>query len=116
MLLLASSCKLSRWKRASALFFHFAASLASSAILTFFAELLPKLTLFGPLADVVEGMASLAEASATLPAFGADVEGAVGWIGASDVGGIMAGDDLAFKGTFWPGTFFCLYRNVRLER
>jgi hypothetical protein len=28
----------------------------------------------------------------------------------------MAGDDLAFKGTFWPATFFRLYRNARLER
>jgi hypothetical protein len=28
----------------------------------------------------------------------------------------MAGDDLAFKGAFWPATFFRLYINVRLEK
>jgi hypothetical protein len=68
------------------------------------------------LADVVVGMASLAEASAILLAFGADVEGAVWRIGASGLGGIMAGDDLSFKGTFWPANIFCLYINFRLER
>jgi hypothetical protein len=116
MLLLASSCKLSRWKRASALFLHFEASPASCAIPTFLDELLPKVTFFEPLADVVIGMASLAEASAILLAFGADVKGAIGRIGASGVGGIMAGVDLAFKGTLWLATFFRLYKNVRLER
>jgi hypothetical protein len=65
-------------------------------------------------------MASLAEASAILLAFGADVEGAVGWIGASGVRGIMAGDDLAFKGTFRPVTFFppiqkCQIRKVMMD-
>jgi hypothetical protein len=85
MLLLASSCKLSRWKRASALIFHFAASPASSASLTFLAELLPKVTFFEPLANVAVGMASLAEASSILLAFGADVEGEIGRIGASGV-------------------------------
>jgi hypothetical protein len=46
----------------------------------------------------------------------ADVEGAVWRMGASGVGGIMVGDDLAFKGAFWPATFFHLCINVRLEK
>jgi hypothetical protein len=61
-------------------------------------------------------MASLAEASSILLTFGADVEGVIGRIGASGVGGIMAGYNPDFKGTFRPATFFCQYRNVRLER
>jgi hypothetical protein len=73
-LLLVSSCKPSRWKRASAFFFHFAASLAPTTIPTVF---LPKVTFLGPLAGAVAGMESLAEASAILLAFGAEVEGAV---------------------------------------
>jgi hypothetical protein len=64
----------------------------------------------------VVGMASLAKTLAILLGFGTDVEGAVWRIGASGVGGIMAGDDLAFKGTFWLATFFYLRINVRLER
>jgi hypothetical protein len=91
--LLASSCKPSRWKRASAFFFHFAASPAHVAIPTVFP---PKVTFLGPLAGLVAGMASLAKASAILLAFGAEVEGAVWRMGASGVGGIIAGDGFCF--------------------
>jgi hypothetical protein len=94
-LLLVSSCKPSRWKRASAFFFHFAASSAPTAIPIVFP---PKVTFLGPLAGMVAGMASLAEASAILLPFGAEVEGAVLRMGASGVGGITAGDGLDFKG------------------
>jgi hypothetical protein len=111
-LLLVSSCKPSRWKRASAFFFHFAAFPASTAILTF----PPKVTFLEPLAGVVAVMASLAEASAVLLVFGTDVGGAIWRMGASGVGGIMAGDDFAFKGAFWLASFFCLCINVRLEK
>jgi hypothetical protein len=56
--LLASSCKLSRQKRASAFFFHFAASLTPAAIST---ALPPKVTFLGPyrgnLETVAMGMA-----------------------------------------------------------
>jgi hypothetical protein len=90
--LLASSCKPSRWKRASTFFFHFAASPAHVAIPTVFP---PKVTFLGPLAGLVAGMASLAKASAILLAFGAEV---VWRMGASGVGGIIAGDGFAFKG------------------
>jgi hypothetical protein len=96
-LLLVSSCKPSRWKRASAFFFYFVAFPASTAILTFFP---PKVTFLELLAGVVAGMVSLAEASAVLLIFGADVGGAVWRMGASGIGGIMAGDDFAFKGVF----------------
>jgi hypothetical protein len=73
--LLASSCKLSRWKRASAFFFHLAAPPAPAAISTAF---LPKLTFLVPLAGLMVGTASLAEALAILLAFWAEVEGADG--------------------------------------
>jgi hypothetical protein len=43
-------------------------------------------------------MASLAEASAILLAFGAEVEGADWRVGTSGVGGIIAGDGFAFRG------------------
>jgi hypothetical protein len=72
--LLVSSCKPSIWKRASAFFFHFAASPAPAAIPTVFP---PKVTFLGPLAGLVAGMASLAEVSAILLAFGAEVEEAI---------------------------------------
>jgi hypothetical protein len=71
--LLAASCRLSRWKRASAFFINFVASPAPAAISTVF---LPKVTFLGPLAGLVIGMASLAEASAILLALGSEVEGA----------------------------------------
>jgi hypothetical protein len=61
-------------------------------------------------------MASLAEASAVLLVFGADVGGAVWRMGPSGIEGIMVGDDFAFKGAFWPATFFRLCTNVRLEK
>jgi hypothetical protein len=93
--LLASSCKPSRWKRAFAFFFHLTASSAPAAISIVFP---PKVTFLGPLAGLVVGMASLAEASAILLAFGAEVEGADWRMGASGVGGIIAGDGLAFEG------------------
>jgi hypothetical protein len=57
-------------------------------------------------------MASLAEASAIFFVFGAEVEGAFWRIGASSVGGTMAGDDLAFKGTFGAAIFFLLCKDV----
>jgi hypothetical protein len=60
-------------------------------------------------------MASLAEALAILLAFGAEVEGVVWQVGASGVGGIIAGDGFAFKG-FWPATFLLLCIKSRLER
>jgi hypothetical protein len=60
-------------------------------------------------------MASLAEASAILLVFGAEVEGAVWRIGASGVGAIIAGDGFAFKG-FWPATFILLCIKSRIER
>jgi hypothetical protein len=93
--LLASSCKPSRWKRASAFFFHLAASPAPAAISTVFP---PKVTFLGPLAGLVAGMSSLAEALAILLAFGAEVEGADWQMGASGFGGIIAADGLAFEG------------------
>jgi hypothetical protein len=43
-------------------------------------------------------MASLAEALAILLAFGAEVEGADGRIGASGVGGMIAGNGFALEG------------------
>jgi hypothetical protein len=76
----------------------------------------PKVTFLEPLAGVVAVMASLAEASAILLIFGTDVGGAIWRMGASGVGGIMAGDDFAFKGAFWPASFLCLCINVRLEK
>jgi hypothetical protein len=45
-------------------------------------------------------MASLAEASAVLLVFGADLGEVVWWMGALGVGRIMAGDDFSFKGAF----------------
>jgi hypothetical protein len=38
-----------------------------------------------------------------------EVEGAFWWIGASDVGGIMVGEVLFFKGTLGAANFFLLY-------
>jgi hypothetical protein len=61
-------------------------------------------------------MASLAEASAVLLVLGVGVEGAVWQIGASGIGGIMVGEDFAFKGAFWPATFLRLCINFRLEQ
>jgi hypothetical protein len=58
-------------------------------------------------------MASLAEASAILLTFGAEVERAVWRMGASGVGGIIVGDGFAFKG-FWPATFLLLCIKSRL--
>jgi hypothetical protein len=109
-LLLVSSCKPSRWKRSSAFFFHFTASPARTAIPTVFP---PKVTFLGPLAGMIAGVASLAEALAILLAFGAEVEGAVWRMGVSGVGGIIAGDGLAFKG-FWPAIFLVLCIKFRL--
>jgi hypothetical protein len=43
-------------------------------------------------------MASLAEASTILLAFGAEVEGVDWRMGASGIGGIIVGDGLAFEG------------------
>jgi hypothetical protein len=112
-LLLVSSCKPSRWKRASAFFFHLVAFPASTAKPTF---LPPKVTFLGPLAGVVVGMASLAEASAILLVFGAEVEKAVWQMRASGVGRIIAGDGFAFEGAFWPITFLLLCIKSRLEQ
>jgi hypothetical protein len=109
-LLLVSSCKPSRWKRASAFFFHLAESPAPAAIPTVFP---PKVTFLGPLAGLVAGMASLAEASAILLTFGVEVERAVWLMGASGVGGIIVGDCFTFKG-FWPATFLLLCIKSRL--
>jgi hypothetical protein len=102
--LLASSCRWSRRKRASAFFFHFEASPTPTPISTAFPL---KLTFFGPLAGWAEGPASFAEASAILLAFWAEVEGPVGRIGASGVGGTTTGDGLVFGG-FWPAVFLLL--------
>jgi hypothetical protein len=111
--LLASSYKPSRWKRASALFFNFAASLAPAAIPTVFP---PKFTFLGPLAGLVASMSSLAEASTILLALGPEVEGTDWRMGASGVGGIIAGDaGLAFEG-LWPATFLLLCMRFRLEQ
>jgi hypothetical protein len=55
----------------------------------------------------VEGPASFAKASAILLALWAEVEGPVGRIGASGVGGTAAGDGLVLGG-FWPATFLLL--------
>jgi hypothetical protein len=55
----------------------------------------------------VEGPASFAEASAILLALWAEVEGPVGRIGASGVGGTATGDGLVLGG-FWPATFLLL--------
>jgi hypothetical protein len=60
-------------------------------------------------------MAYLAEALATLLAFGAEVEGAVWRMGTSGIGGIIAGEGFAFKGAFWPAIFLCLCIKPRLE-
>jgi hypothetical protein len=46
--------------------------------------------------------------------FGAEVEGAVWWMGASGIDGITAGDGFAFKG-FCPATFLLLCIKSRLE-
>jgi hypothetical protein len=110
--LLAASCKLSRWKRASAFFFNFAASPVPAAISTVF---LPKVTFLGPLAGLVIGMASLAEDSAILLARGSEVEGADWRMGATGVGGIITGDDFAFVGLL-PATFLLLCKRFRLEQ
>jgi hypothetical protein len=60
-------------------------------------------------------MSSLAEASAILLAFWAEVEGAVWQMGASGVGGIIVGDGFVFK-DFWPATFLLLCTKSRLEQ
>jgi hypothetical protein len=60
-------------------------------------------------------MASLAEASAILLALGSEVEGIDWRIGASGVGGIIAGDGLGFEG-LWPATFLLLCMRFRLEQ
>jgi hypothetical protein len=110
--LLASSCKLSRRKRASAFFFHLAAPLAPAAISTVFP---PKVTFLVPLAGLVASMASLAEATAILLAFWVEVEGVDGRIGASGVGGIIAGDGFALEGLL-PAIFLLLCIKSRLEQ
>jgi hypothetical protein len=94
--LLASSCKPSRWKRASAFFFHLTASPAPAAIPIVFP---PKVTFLGPLARLVAGMAYLSEASAILLAFGTEVEGANWRVGTLGVGGIIAGDGSILYGS-----------------
>jgi hypothetical protein len=55
----------------------------------------------------VEGPTFFAEASAIWLALWAEVEGPVGWTGASGVGGTAAGDGLALGG-FWLATFLLL--------
>jgi hypothetical protein len=110
--LLASSCKPSRWKRASAFFFNFTASLAPAAIPIVFQ---PKVTFLGPLAGLMAGMASLAEASAILLALGLEVEDIDWRMGASGVGGIIARDGLVFEG-LRPATFLLLCMRFRLEK
>jgi hypothetical protein len=55
----------------------------------------------------VEGPASFSGASAILLALWVEVEGPVGRIGASGVGGMAAGDGLVLGG-FWPATFLLL--------
>jgi hypothetical protein len=55
----------------------------------------------------VEGPASFFGASAILLALWVEVEGPVGRIGASGVGGMAAGDGLVLGG-FWPATFLLL--------
>jgi hypothetical protein len=102
--LLASSCKWSRWKRASVFFFHFGASPPPALTSTAFPL---KLTFFVLLAGWVEGPASFAEAPTILLALWAEVEGPVGRTGASGVGGTAAGDGLVLGG-FLPATFLLL--------
>jgi hypothetical protein len=101
-----------KMKEASTRFFHFEVALALYAISPFLDVVPPRTTFSEPPADVVFGMASLAEASAIFFALGVEVEGAFWRIGTSGVSGTMAGDDLAFKGTFGAATFFLLYKNV----
>jgi hypothetical protein len=67
----------------------------------------PKLTFFGPLTGLPEGLASFVEASAILLALWAEEEGPVGRTGASGVGRTTAGDGLVFGG-FWPEVFLLL--------
>jgi hypothetical protein len=55
----------------------------------------------------VEGPSSFFGASAILLALWVEVEGPVGRIGASGVGGMAAGDGLVLGG-FWPATFLLL--------
>jgi hypothetical protein len=73
--LLASSCMPSRWKRAFAFFFHPVAPPVPVVIST---DVPPKLTFFGPLAELSLGMASFAKASVVLLTFWAEIEGPVG--------------------------------------
>jgi hypothetical protein len=108
--LLASFCKLSRRKRASAFFFHFTASLAPAAISTAFP---PKVTFFEPLTGVAVGITSFAEASAILLALRVEVERPEGRTGASGVSGIIAGDGFALGG-FWLAIYLLLYTKSRL--
>jgi hypothetical protein len=60
-------------------------------------------------------MASLAEASTILLAFGVEVEGVDWRMGASGICGIIAGDGLAFEG-LCPASFLLLCIKSRLER
>jgi hypothetical protein len=111
--LLASSCRQSQRKRASTFFFHFEASPTPVAISTAFP---PKLTFFGPLTGLAEGLASFVEASAILLAFWAEVEGPVGRTGASGIGGTIAGDGFVFGG-FWPAVFLlCAKSQIRTSQ
>jgi hypothetical protein len=102
--LLASSCRLSRRKIASAFFFHLAASPTPAPIST---AVLPKLTFFGPLTGLAAGLTSFVGTSAILLAFWAEAEGPAGRTGASGVGGTTAGDGFVFGG-FWPAVFLLL--------
>jgi hypothetical protein len=86
------------------LLFHLAASPTPAPISTAFP---PKLTFFGPLTGLAVGLASFVGASAIFLSFWAEVEGPVGRIGASGVGGTIAGDGFAFGG-FWPAVFLLL--------
>jgi hypothetical protein len=60
-------------------------------------------------------MEFLAKASAILLAFGAEVEGADGRIGASGVGGMIAGDGFALE-SLRPAIFLLLCIKSRLEQ
>jgi hypothetical protein len=66
-----------------------------------------KLTFLALLAGQSDGPAFFSGASAILLTHWVEVEGPVGRIGASGVGGMAAGDGLALGG-FWPGNFLLL--------
>jgi hypothetical protein len=112
--LLASSCRQSRRKRASAFFFHFEASPTPVPISTAF---WPKLTFFGPLEGLAEDLASFVNAPAILLAFWVEAEGPAGRAGASGVGGTTAGEGLVFGG-FWPAVFLlrCTKSQIRTSQ